>query len=413
MLAKKIYTPLLTAALALSVACTGRGVDPNTDPDPDPDAVVDPDPDPDPVVDPDPDPDPEGPFFDGCQVSTLYRDPDSGFPVYRVTYTLDDDDNMVGYEYDEGPDEDIDYRQGSEFDETGRITATLIDADGDDVLEETYRYEYFDTGEFAAQVYEADADQDGVVDTTTRFELDREGRFTGSETDLDADGDADQLMTLAYEDVTGRLLSIDTDEDADGVVDNRTTYTYALDCQGQTPAETFPVPDRCALLTQEDLDDDGTIDNLERSTFDDEGRVLTAERDEGNDGDFTLTYEAEYDAEGRLTLERLDEDDNGVLETERTYAYDGELTTIHEERFDNETGTITSAFDYTVDETGASIGGYTGSYDTDGDGALDLTELNEQDHRGITTGLSYDLNLDGTPDYTYTIDILDECVTSI
>ena len=74
-----------------------------------------------------------------------------------------------------------------------------------------------------------------------------------------------------------------TDRDGDGTVDYKRFY----DTKGRT------------IRMERDLDDDGTVDELELWIYDDANRVMRHTRDTDMDGNPESKSELRYDAEGR------------------------------------------------------------------------------------------------------------------
>ncbi len=212
---------------------------------------------------------------------------------------------------------EIDYDEDGTVDRTS-IRSFTYDANGNLITESR------DGGELS--------DADGTPDAIDTYTYDKQGNQLTLSKDYNGDGTADYIENFAYDD-NGHLLNITSDfYRSDGtVITNFATTSY--DAEGNLDRKSF------------DFGNDGTIDDIESYTYDDNGNVLSLYQG-NNDGSINPLYTYTYDEKGNQLTESYD--DGGFFYT-ITFTYD-----------DN--GNQTSAFvDYNGYQPNESVA-YTNTY---------------------------------------------------
>lgn len=209
-----------------------------------------------------------------------------------------------------------------------------------------------DSGEERVLYETLDWYSDGV-DQRSDYVYDAEGNRARSSFDADLDNQPDAAAAWTW-DRAGHLLTEVTDEDADGVAESVLTNTwrddllqlqYVADSGGDLVDRYTYEGDRL-VSRQEDLVNDGTIDNAWTYTYNAEGELEAEEVDWGNDGAVDertdWTYGSNGDAERSVTtyassdvvVDREWED--GLLVTETTDYSGWQETEVYTYQFDGD-----------------------------------------------------------------------------
>jgi hypothetical protein len=251
------------------------------------------------------------------------------------------------------------------------------------------------------------------------------------ELDLEVDGRPEYVSTYDYDD-RGRVLVHAWDRGGDEVIDERRMRTYRGDVH---------------VMTEIDEQDDGTIDWVQRITYDEHGRVLFDEIDDDGDGQIEGRTSRTWDEAGRLVSLVIDNPLGGLLEYQEShrhepgreiverqldgddavdsrtvrlldagglvhrdewdYEADGAIDDVYDRRYDAAGRLVEIALDFgadrRVDELRSFVYGETGELvrwenDSDADGVADLRTSSRFDPRGNRLSDDEDAAADGVID---------------
>ncbi len=259
---------------------------------------------------------------DGREVLTTQDtyDPPGPDSIYWVLEFDERAGKPTRYRADTDGDGVFDYEGRSYFDDRGLLVESSIDRGIDGTIDQQGWYSFDEEGHRTKQ--EADRDGDGVVDGFDVFETDEEGRITKWDADWDADGVWDQHQTWTF---AGR----ETVEYWEERLDETTETHVALRTTTELDDEGRPV------LTETDYGDDGTVDMTQRSIH--EVNITTTTWDFENDGIIDNIEITEWDDDSQPANRRAIYDDygnDGVFDQIRRFGYDAQGRQIVYERLD-------------------------------------------------------------------------------
>ncbi len=275
------------------------------------------------------------------------------------------DDGSGGGTADDGI---VDRTAISTYDAAGRLVSRERDNNNDGAHDQTEIWTHHEDGTIKTRHLELDGATVVPAGAVAGFFAVAAGRPPVGSGRLEGnlrtvgDGTADSGVLQTF-DEAGALLSAKGDFDNDGTYELTETYVYhALDDSGTGDKITaFDGPDGTLKTRTLEFDDgsggaaadDGTVDRVVVSTYDDKGRLesvkhdndndgaddlvetytrafhagseivqtLTIERDEGNDGTVDGTTLETYDMLGRSLSIKHDNDNDGSNDQVETYAY--------------------------------------------------------------------------------------------
>ena len=174
------------------------------------------------------------------------------------------------------------------------------------------------------------------------------------------------------------------------------------DSNGATGAESVSItkdtePNILFVLTksEDDMDNDGTIDHVSYYIYDANGNRTKEEWDQDNDGTIDGVGYCTYDTNGNMTKKEWDSDNDGTIDRVFYYTYDANGNKTKQEYDNDNDGTIDSVYYYIYDANGNMT---KAEYDQDNDGTIDGVGYCTYDTNGNTTKLEVDWPNDGTID---------------
>jgi YD repeat-containing protein len=254
---------------------------------------------------------------------------------------------------DDGDDGTNEMRYERSFDDEARLVQTLVDQSADGSWDFASRRTFPTPGE------------KDVIETEHR-PVDAEASYR-SFTDFDA---------------TGNPVFRGQDYQNDGVYDASSRTTHAIE-------------DGRVVKSEVDVSDDGSIDEIQVFTYDDQGRLLTTSIDYGADGLVDFKSARTWAADGRSVVTASDMENDGVIDTTETETYDeaGHLIASVSE------GAAEARTEWSYDANGFLVAMRS---DADGDGTWDYTSDYTNDDWGRPTLLvSADVGLDTTSRTTW------------
>lgn len=226
-----------------------------------------------------------------------------------------------------------------------------------------------------------DENGDGLFDSTTEFDYREDGQVQEQRV---SSAMGDSRYTTVY-DGQGRRIRFEQEYTGDGVVDECQRYTWgdhgrlvneAQDdgCDGTLEAQTQFDYDALGNLIRKSSDNfggDGVIDRIEAFEYTDSRHPhrLTRElKDPDGDGTWEFVYRTTYSPEGDVLMYEADEDDG----RSRTVSVRDENGRLVRQAYDaGADGTEDSVLEYTYDALGNLV---LYEHDRDGDGAIDRRE---------------------------------------
>lgn len=183
---------------------------------------------------------------------------------------------------------------------------TDLDVDADGVVDEVQTMSYDGDGNLTRAERYVGAAPRGNPIRRTNYSYDDDDNISRVEIDQPLDGQADAIVTYAYEE--GRQTRETFDTDADGERDQVTHFEY-------------DGGDRTKETTDTDLD--GEADAITALSYLDDGKLEQTENDADADGeaDARITYHYEDD---RRSRHDRDNDADGTVDEVLTYEYDGD-----------------------------------------------------------------------------------------
>jgi len=263
---------------------------------------------------------------------TYTRDLDAdGDDDWAVTYELDDEGRVTRDETDADGDGALDFINVTTYDDEGRQLTRELDEDADGELDVEYTTEYRDDGQPERNV---DYDAEGEVISMTDFVYDEDGFLiemlgvlpaTSAHDHGDGAGHA-SLMTFENDD-NGCVIATARDDHQDGVIELSTSREVDEDCN---PRE----------IAADDLDD-GEVDRVWTTTYDDAGRVLIEKFIERG----VMRIRRETTWQGDLKVREVEQ--RGADTTVKAYAYDdaGNLIRVEADAHDDGVGVETTKYE--------------------------------------------------------------------
>lgn len=309
------------------------------------------------------------------------RDAGAGDAAVRDPYP-----HPCTYTRDLDADGDDDWGVSYELDDEGRVTRDETDADGDGTLDFINVTTYDDKGRQLTRELDADADSELDVKYTTEY---RDDGQPERNVDYDAEGEVLSMTDYVY-DENGYLIEMR------GVLPSTSSHDHG-DGAGHESLMTFENDDNgCVIATVRDDHHDGMIELSTTSEVDEDCNPLEIKFDDLDDGEVDRVWTTTYDDAGRVLVEKLVE--RGVMRLRRETAWEGDLKRREVEL----RGAQTTVTTYAYDAAGNLIRVEADAHD-DGVG-VETTEY-EIDHRGNVLRVTIDDRGDGVLDdisaYTY------------
>lgn len=251
-----------------------------------------------------------------------------GEPEQTATLQYDDMGTLVLREDDLDADGTVDQVETNVLDPDGRLLETLIDENNDGITDLRTALTYDDAGRVVStRVFDGAATLRSATLSTYDEDL-----LTLESFDTDGDGVANMTRTYLYNGDSD-LTEVREDDNADGVVDAATARTIE---GGRLTRERTTRPSDDSLIstvdyaytegrlteTRSDTDGDGTVDRVESTAYDTEGRVLrlTVDVTLADDApDEVRTFQ--YDTDDNLIREGLDTNGDGVEDEVTSFDY--------------------------------------------------------------------------------------------
>jgi len=248
-------------------------------------------------------------------VRAIFTDSDS--LDMRDDYTLDDHGSMIEARSDEDGDGVVDRVATVTNDDEGRPLVSSIDDGNDGTVDTVTTWDYTTPGQ---EVSSVDQGADGVPEVILTVIRGENGEIVRQEYDENADGVPEQVQTSTYTE-SGQLLEVTEEGDIKNEV---STYEYDSedrlirhvltdDQSVSTPVteETFEYDDAGRLVAiSTDSDQDGVPNEVERRTYDAEGREVRRETTDAT-GELRSLEEYEYDEGATPARTRSDYDGDG------------------------------------------------------------------------------------------------------
>jgi hypothetical protein len=162
---------------------------------------------------------------------------------------------------------------------------TVDDVDGAGEIPPDTTTFLYEEGRLSAETLDLESDQ--VIDSRTRYAYDLQGRIKSESLDEGDDGSVEERDRHTYDGDSDRVVTTVYDHPVGGKVEDRSTYLYDQDGR--------------QVSHQRDNGQDGSIDYLRTSVYED-GHLVERVIDWDGDGpDPGLTMQIEYDDQGRYT----------------------------------------------------------------------------------------------------------------